>query len=366
MAALLTQGQTGELGVADITVTVNYSARIDLAALLLTRSGSVRSDEDLIFYNQPAGPGIHLVPGQNALAISLQAIPKGIDHIRIVVALEDRTGRLGDHPAPHIGIAGDQGNELYEYVIEGLGAESAVAAVDLDRGEHGWFARAVGYGHHGGFAALLADHGVSVSNSPRTAQQQPARQIIKPVLRPGETAPLRRQGADLTFVKMGLGWDPVPVQGKYGVRPAEIDLDASALIYAGNNLVDVAYYGRLVTGDGAIRHSGDNLTGEGKGDDEVITVDLTRMPPYVTSIVFIITSYAGHTFERVRNAFWRLIDGTTNSELTRSNLSAGGPHTGMVVAKVSREDGVWSVQALGHPIQAGHPVEAAAQVVRYL
>ncbi|WP_405490121.1 TerD family protein [Nocardia sp. NBC_00511] len=364
MAALLTQGQTGELGVADITVTVHYSTRIDLAALLLTDRGTVRTDNDLIFYNQPNGPGIHLVPGQNSLAVSLRAIPQGIAHIRIAVALEDRAGRLGDHPAPHIGIADDQGNPLYEYVIDGLGNESAVAAVDLDRGDRGWFARAVGFGHLGGLAGLLAEHGITVTTGPQPVRASAP--IIAPVLKPGEVVALRRQGTDLTFVKMGLGWDPVNIQHKWGSRPAEIDLDASALMYAGQSLVDVAYYGQLVTKDGAIRHSGDNLTGEGKGDDEVITVDLTRVGSHITSIVFVITSYAGHTFERVRNAFWRLIDGTTSTELTRSNLSAGGPHTGMVVAKVHIEDGVWKVQALGHPIQAGHPVEAASQVTKYL
>ncbi|MVU75790.1 stress protein [Nocardia sp. ET3-3] len=364
MAALLTQGQTGELGVADITVTVHFSAGIDLSALLLTDQGTVRADTDLIFYNQPTGSGVQLVPGQNAVAVSLRSVPQGVAHIRIVVTLDDRDGRLGDYPPPHIGIADDRGNPLYEYVIDGLGNETTVAAVDLDRGSDGWYTRAVGFGHPRGFAALLADHGVSVSNSPQPAR--PPAPAIAPVLRSGDTVALRRQGADLSFVKMGLGWDPVHVQHKWGSRPAEIDLDASALMYAGNDLVDVAYYGQLVTKDGAIRHSGDNLTGEGKGDDEVITVDLTRVGSHVTAIIFVITSYAGHTFERVRNAFWRLIDGTTSTELTRSNLSAGGPHTGMVVAKVHREDGIWKVQALGHPIQAGHPVEAAAQVGKYL
>ncbi|GAB2563301.1 TerD family protein [Nocardia heshunensis] len=364
MAALLTQGQTGELGVADVTVTVHFSAGIDLSALLLTDRGMVRGDNDLIFYNQPSGPGVRLVPGQNAVAVSLAAVPQGVAHIRIVVTLDDRNGRLGDFPAPHIGIADDRGNQLYEYVIDNLGNETTVAAVDLDRGDDGWYARAVGFGHPRGFAALVADHGVSVSNSSQAAR--PATPVIAPVLKTGDTVALRRQGTDLTFVKMGLGWDPVHVQHKWGTRPVEIDLDASALVYAGNDLIDVAYFSQLVTKDGAIRHSGDNLTGEGKGDDEVITVDLTRVGSHVTAIVFVITSYAGHTFERVRNSFWRLIDGTTSTELTRSNLSAGGAHTGMVVAKVHREDGIWKVQALGHPIQASHPVEAAAQVAPFL
>ncbi|MGW4772560.1 TerD family protein [Nocardia sp. NPDC004278] len=122
----------------------------------------------------------------------------------------------------------------------------------------------------------------------------------------------------------------------------------------------------MATRDGAIRHFGDNLTGEGDGDDETIAVDLTRLPAHVTTIIFVITSYAGHTFERVRNAFWRLVDGANNAELTRANLSAGGPHTGMVVAKLHRDNGTWKIQALGHPIQAGHPTDAVPQLAPYL
>ncbi|WP_282776390.1 TerD family protein [Nocardia sp. CC201C] len=365
MAALLTQGQTGGLGIADLTVTVHHSARVDVAALLLTASGAVRTDEDLVFYNHAAGSGVRLVPGQSSMTISLPGVPAGIDRIRVVVTLDDRNGRFGDHPPPHVTVADDRGNPLYEYVIDGLGGEHSVAAVDLVRGDDGWFARAVGRGHRGGFAALLTDHGVAVHNSPqRPVRAQEA--AIAPVLRPGQAVPLRKQGADLSFVKMALGWDPITVRGRWGMRPVEIDLDAAALVFSGHALVDAAYFGRLVTRDGAVRHSGDNLTGEGKGDDEVIAVDLTRLASQVTAIVFTITSYAGHTFDSVRNAFWRLIDGTTGAELTRADLSAGGPHTGMVVAKLHREDDVWKIQALGHPIHAGHPVEAAQQITRYL
>lgn len=124
-------------------------------------------------------------------------------------------------------------------------------------------------------------------------------------------------------------------------REAEIDLGASALIFAEHQLVAAAFYGQLTSKDGAVRHQGDNLTGEGEGDDEVIAVNLTRLPAHVTAVVFVVTSYAGHTFERVRNAFWRLVDDATNTELARAKLRVGGAHTGMVVAKVRRAEGVW-------------------------
>jgi stress response protein SCP2 len=73
----------------------------------------------------------------------------------------------------------------------------------------------------------------------------------------------------------------------------------------------------------------------------------------VTAVVFVVTSYGGHTFERVRNVFWRLVDGTTNTELARAKLRVGGAHTGMVVAKVHRAEGVWQFQALAHPSEPG-------------
>ncbi|WP_327146209.1 TerD family protein [Nocardia sp. NBC_01327] len=364
-AALLTQGQAGELGLAELVVTVFHSARVDLAALLLTARGRVRSDEDLVFYNQPAGPGVRLIPGQTSLAINLREIPADIGFIRIVLALDDRNAHFNDYPPPHLTIADAQANPLYEYVIEGLGPESTLVALDLDRTGDGWQTRAVGHGYVSGFAALVAAHAVSIGNTSPTAQ--PTEPAWSAVLQPGQDVALRTHGGkELANVKLALGWDPVHVQSRWGSRPAEIDLDASALVFAGNDLIDAAFYGQLSTRDGAIRHSGDNLTGEGKGDNEVITVDLTRLPMRATAIVFVITSYAGHTFERVRNAFWRLIDGSSSAELTRANLSAGGPHTGMVVAKVHRQDGVWKIQSLGQPIQAGHPIEAVTQVVPFL
>ena len=72
--------------------------------------------------------------------------------------------------------------------------------------------------------------------------------------------------------------------------------------------------------------------------------------------MFIVTSYRGHTFEQVANAFCRLVDNTTNTELARFTLQGGMPFTGMVMAKVYREGSDWKLQAIGEGIQAKHPV----------
>ncbi|MGY4099923.1 TerD family protein [Nocardia sp. R16R-3T] len=365
MAALLTQGQTGVVGADDINVSVHHTARIDVAALLLDIQGRVHADSDLVFYNQPTAPGVQLVPGQAALAIHLRAVPPDVVHIRIVITLDDQTTRFDRHPSPHVTVTDSDAYPLCEYTIEGLTTETTAIALDVDRAAAGWQVRAVGHGYGSGFAALLSAHGVTVGTSPQ--QQPPSPVPMGPVLADGQDVALvKHGGTELTYVKMALGWDPVRVHGRWGSRVIEIDLDASALVFADRDLVDASYHGQLSTRDGAIRHSGDNLTGEGDGDDETIAVDLTRLPVHVTAVVFVITSYAGHTFERVRNAFWRLVDGTTNAELTRANLRSGGPHTGMLVAKLHREHGNWKLQALGRPIQAGHPLEAVDQIGPYL
>ncbi|MEU6186466.1 TerD family protein [Nocardia sp. NPDC047038] len=200
--------------------------------------------------------------------------------------------------------------------------------------------------------------------------QQPAEVSLskdRPVsLVKGQRVTLRKEGTALTFVKMGLGWDPVRSRGMFGNRTVDIDLDASVIMFADMNPVDVAYYGQLTSKDGSIRHQGDNLTGEGEGDDEVILVDLTRVPAHVNTLLFIVTSYKGHTFEQVQNAFCRLVDGTNNGELARYTLAGGMPFTAMAMAKLYRVGNDWKLQALGEGFQAKHPGEAVPQLGRFL
>lgn len=186
-------------------------------------------------------------------------------------------------------------------------------------------------------------------------------------LQKGQRVSLRKEGGvALTFVKMGLGWDPVQTRGMFGSRTVDIDLDASVVMFADMNPADVAYYGQLTSKDGSVRHQGDNLTGEGAGDDEMILVDLTRIPPHITALVFIVTSYKGHTFEQVRNAFCRLIDGSNNAELARYSLAGGMPFTAMAMAKVFRVGNDWKMEAIGEGFQAKHPGEALPQLGRFL
>ena len=159
----------------------------------------------------------------------------------------------------------------------------------------------------------------------------------------------KRGGGALTLVRMGLGWDAVKKRGLFGSKSQSIDLDASALLFdATGNLVDAVWFRQLHSKDGSVQHAGDNRTGAGEGDDESVVVDLTRLSPATTQIVFTVNSFTGQDFSQIANAFCRLIDETTNEELARYELSGSGQHTAQIMAKVSRDGvGAWSMTAIG-------------------
>ena len=159
-------------------------------------------------------------------------------------------------------------------------------------------------------------------------------------------------GGSLSRVVMGLGWDVAKrggfLGGLFGGGDS-IDLDASCVMFdEAGRAVDTNYYAQLQSRDGSVIHTGDNLTGEGEGDDEQIKVDLSRVPPNVKTLVFVVNSFTGQDFGRIENAFCRLVDETTGAEIARYNLSGGGSHTAQVMAKVYRgSEGGWDMSAIG-------------------
>jgi len=161
----------------------------------------------------------------------------------------------------------------------------------------------------------------------------------------------KRDGGSLTRVRMGLGWDAVKKKGLFGgLKNQSIDLDASALLFDGSgNLVDQVWFQQLRSKDGAVQHTGDNLTGAGEGDDESIRVDLGALPAAVANVVFTVNSFTGQDFSQIENAFCRLIDETTEAEIARYDLSGSGRHNAQIMAKVTREGAGWSMTALGIP-----------------
>ena len=115
-------------------------------------------------------------------------------------------------------------------------------------------------------------------------------------------------GQPLTRLRMGVGWDKEKNAGFIGSGAPDVDLDASAVAFAGGQYADMVFYNNLRTRDGSVVHLGDNQSGRGEGDDEVITVDLTAVHPKIDTIVFLVSSYQGHTLEWIRNAYCRLVD----------------------------------------------------------
>lgn len=156
-------------------------------------------------------------------------------------------------------------------------------------------------------------------------------------------------GAQLTRVRMGLGWDPITKKGFFGgTKTKDVDLDASCLMFDfAGDLTDVVYFGELASKCGSVLHTGDNRTGAGDGDDESIIVDLIRIPGNVKTLVFTVNSFLGQTFNDVTNANCRLVDESTGVEIANYTLSSQGSHTAQVMAKITREGSAWKMTAIG-------------------
>jgi tellurium resistance protein TerZ len=158
----------------------------------------------------------------------------------------------------------------------------------------------------------------------------------------------KSSGGSLTRVRMGLGWDAVKKRGLFGSRSQSIDLDASCLLFdASGTLVDQVWFRQLRTADGAVQHTGDNLTGAGEGDDESIIVELGRLPASVQTLVFVVNSFTGQNFSQIENAFCRLVDETTGEEVARYELTGSGTHNAQIMSKVARDGAGWSMTAIG-------------------
>lgn len=362
----LTKGGNAPLSGERVRVVVVTGAALDVSALLCTEAGKVRSDEDMVFYNQPTGPGVSYSP--DGVEVVFAAVPAAIDKVVVTASLDGSGpatfGRAG--PVRVLVQAAGRTEALVEFTAEGLTTETALVCAEVYRRQGGWKVRAVGQGYASGLAGIATDFGITVDDVPAmstaaapTAPAAPS--YTRPsATRPSAAAPVnldkgrvsltKRQtvsltktgAAPLSRVTMGLGWDPAR-QG------ASIDLDASVIAFdARGSAVDKAWFMAKTALGGAIRHSGDNLTGEGEGDDEQIVVDLDRIPAGVVALMFTVTSFGGQTFNEIRSAFCRLVD-ANGAELVRFDLSDTKASTGVVMCSMYRETGstAWSMTALG-------------------
>ncbi|WP_455361003.1 TerD family protein [Streptomyces sp. SYSU K21746] len=380
----MTPGSNIPLSAARVSVDVAAPVRLDVSGLLLTADGKVRTDDDFIFYNQPSGPGVTYRSGggtaPDAIVVDTTAVPPGIEKI-VVTASPDAAGQTfqGIEPTATLRNA-DDGTVLATFTPPQLGAETALVVVEVYLRGGAWKARAVGQGYADGLAGIATDFGVSVEEPAPAAAAPPAPVPAAPApapapapvasapvpppaqaatpaaptgkinldkgrvsLQKNQTVSLVKGGRPLlSQVKMGLGWEPA-------FRGKDIDLDASVIAYGPQrNHLDSCYFGKLTILNGSVKHSGDNLTGEGAGDDEVIVVDLGRLPAEATGLVFTVNSFSGQKFTEVAKAYCRLIDAGTGEELVRFDLTGAEPQTGVMMAKLIKQfSGEWEMTAMG-------------------
>lgn len=192
-------------------------------------------------------------------------------------------------------------------------------------------------------------------------------------LQKGQKVDLTKGNAGLKTLIVGLGWDEAPKKFSLfgGNKNDDIDCDASALLITESTgklsgPVDVVYYGNLTHKSGAVRHCGDNLTGEGDGDDEQIIVELTKVPAEFNKLVFVVTIYQAierkQQFGMIRNAFIRIVDADKGTELCKYDLSENYTgKTAMVFGEVYRYNGEWKFGAIGEPTNDNGIGEIAAR-----
>jgi len=172
----------------------------------------------------------------------------------------------------------------------------------------------------------------------------------------GGNVSLSKEAPGLRAVLVGLGWDARTTSG------ADFDLDASAMMVgsSGKILSDqhFIFFNNLTSPDGSVEHTGDSLTGEGEGDDEVIKVNLSGVPPEADKIVVTVSIYDAEgrqqSFGQVRNAFIRVVNQDDNKEITRYDLSEdASTETAMIFGELYRNGPEWKFRAVGQGYTTG-------------
>jgi len=172
----------------------------------------------------------------------------------------------------------------------------------------------------------------------------------------GGNVSLSKEAPGLTKILIGLGWDTRSTDG------ADFDLDASGFLLNEAGKVrsdsDFIFYNQLKSSDGSVEHTGDNLTGEGDGDDEAIKVDLTRVPAEIQKVAVAVTIHDAdnrkQNFGMVQNAFIRVVNDSDNKEIARYDLSEDySTETALIFGEVYRHGAEWKFRAVGQGFQGG-------------
>ncbi|MDU6822113.1 TerD family protein [Intestinibacter bartlettii] len=173
----------------------------------------------------------------------------------------------------------------------------------------------------------------------------------------GQKVSLTKGNPGLKHIVVGLGWDTNKYDGGF-----DFDLDSAAFLLDENGKVnadtDFIFYNNLKHSSGAVEHLGDNLTGEGNGDDEQVKVDLSLVPQNISKIAFTVTIHEAlerrQNFGQVSNSYVRVIDEDTNQELLNYELGEDfSIETAIVVCEIYRHNGEWKFNALGSGFEGG-------------
>ncbi|HVH23054.1 MAG TPA: TerD family protein [Pseudonocardia sp.] len=172
----------------------------------------------------------------------------------------------------------------------------------------------------------------------------------------GGNVSLTKEAPGLTNVVVGLGWDVRTTTG------TDFDLDASAIVLGADGKVisdkHFVFFNNLTTPDATVEHTGDNLTGEGEGDDEQVKVNLAGLPAEVDKVVFPVSIYdadsRSQSFGQVRNAFIRVVNASGNAEIARYDLTEdASTETAMVFGEIYRNGADWKFRAVGQGYASG-------------
>lgn len=171
----------------------------------------------------------------------------------------------------------------------------------------------------------------------------------------GARVNLEKEAPGLKNIKIGLGWNPNATD-----TGGDFDLDASVFMIDSSGKTPTSkyfvFYNNNTSEDGSTVHEGDNKTGEGDGDDEVVSVDLEKISDTVTEIIFVVTIHDSEerkqNFGQVPSSFIRIFDGST--EIAKYELDEDfSTETAVEFGKLYKKDGSWRFQAVGNGYNGG-------------
>ena len=197
-------------------------------------------------------------------------------------------------------------------------------------------------------------------------------------LKKGSSIKLEKEGKPLQNICVGLNWGAIPRSGVLGAlmgKSIPVDLDGAVTTFQGARIIETIYYRNLFSREGAIQHSGDDLTGDMEGDDgldnEVITIDLSRLDRSIDSVYIFLNSYKGQDFGSIPYSKLRIYEGTPNlveEVLATFNLSSEKKfkgHVSMIMGKLERRRDGWKFETIGEPVLPTQIPDVAWHIKRH-